>query len=382
MPGQRPGLLPGGDVGDPAQRLLVAPVQHQVGQLVAHDRRRGPVGEFLPHRRPGWRQDQRAPTGRSITRASHRDHKPASRPGNPAASHNSTVDLSCRDSGHGPALWCNLAPGAGQRRVDVADVRGAAPPSRCTSSRRPAPPRTRSGGAWMTLGSTTAIGNPTRDRPWPCQPAVTGDDQGYTPGHASPGINAIFHDPAAALVVDGRVVAAAEEERFSRRKHGKRPVPFSAWELPELSAAWCLDARPGSSRATSTRWPTPSTRRCAAPPTELGLTDPWDHLRVDYAERAPQFLAAALPGLDPERCGSCRTTSRTPPRPASRAVRRGLRGAGPGRPRRGRQPPRRRLPRRRAGDAAPPGAAALARPALRGPHPRTSASCTPATSTR
>lgn len=55
------------------------------------------------------------------------------------------------------------------------------------------------------------------------------------------GINAVFHDPAAALVVDGEIVAAAEEERFTRRKHGKRPVPFSAWELPEQSAAWCLD---------------------------------------------------------------------------------------------------------------------------------------------
>src|SRR5207245_706585 len=55
------------------------------------------------------------------------------------------------------------------------------------------------------------------------------------------GINALFHDPAAALVVDGEVVSAAEEERFSRRKHGKRPVPFSAWELPELSARWCLE---------------------------------------------------------------------------------------------------------------------------------------------
>ena len=52
------------------------------------------------------------------------------------------------------------------------------------------------------------------------------------------GINAIFHDPAAALVVDGVTVAAAEEERFSRRKHGKRPVPFSAWELPEQAARW------------------------------------------------------------------------------------------------------------------------------------------------
>jgi carbamoyltransferase len=34
-----------------------------------------------------------------------------------------------------------------------------------------------------------------------------------------------FMTPAAALVVDGRVVAAAEEERFNRRKHGKRPMP-------------------------------------------------------------------------------------------------------------------------------------------------------------
>src|SRR5213083_84652 len=65
---------------------------------------------------------------------------------------------------------------------------------------------------------------------------------GYTAAMRVLGINAIFHDPAAALVVDGRVVAAAEEERFSRRKHGKRPVPFAAWELPELSARWCLRA--------------------------------------------------------------------------------------------------------------------------------------------
>jgi carbamoyltransferase len=46
------------------------------------------------------------------------------------------------------------------------------------------------------------------------------------------GINAIFHDTAAALVVDGTTVCAIEEERLSRRKHGKRPVPFSTWELP------------------------------------------------------------------------------------------------------------------------------------------------------
>ncbi|GAA3921437.1 carbamoyltransferase family protein [Actinoplanes auranticolor] len=113
------------------------------------------------------------------------------------------------------------------------------------------------------------------------------------------GINAIFHDPAAALVVDGQVVAAAEEERFSRRKHGKRPVPFSAWELPELAAAWCLESaglKPGDLDAVAYSFDPGLTRDAA----ELGLADPWDHLRVDYARRAPQFLAAALPGLDPE----------------------------------------------------------------------------------
>ncbi len=110
------------------------------------------------------------------------------------------------------------------------------------------------------------------------------------------GINAIFHDPAAALVVDGRVVAAAEEERFSRRKHGKRPVPFSAWELPELSAAWCLKAagvRPENLDVVAYSF---DPALCG----DVSATDPWDHLRVDYARRAPQFLATALPGLDPE----------------------------------------------------------------------------------
>ncbi len=36
------------------------------------------------------------------------------------------------------------------------------------------------------------------------------------------GISAFYHDSAAALVVDGRIVAAAQEERFSRRKHDAR----------------------------------------------------------------------------------------------------------------------------------------------------------------
>ncbi|MFC5907988.1 carbamoyltransferase [Streptacidiphilus monticola] len=112
------------------------------------------------------------------------------------------------------------------------------------------------------------------------------------------GINALFHDPAAALVVDGRTVAAAEEERFSRRKHGKRPVPFSAWELPEQAARWCLaqgGLRPQDLDAVCYSFD-PGLSRPAA---ELGLDDPWDPLRVRYAVEAPGFLAEALPGLDP-----------------------------------------------------------------------------------
>jgi carbamoyltransferase len=36
------------------------------------------------------------------------------------------------------------------------------------------------------------------------------------------GISAFYHDSAAALVVDGEIVAAAQEERFSRKKHDSR----------------------------------------------------------------------------------------------------------------------------------------------------------------
>ena len=33
------------------------------------------------------------------------------------------------------------------------------------------------------------------------------------------GISAYYHDSAACLVEDGRIVAAAQEERFTRKKH-------------------------------------------------------------------------------------------------------------------------------------------------------------------
>lgn len=114
------------------------------------------------------------------------------------------------------------------------------------------------------------------------------------------GINAVFHDPAAALVVDGRIAAAAEEERFSRRKHGKRPVPFSTWELPEQAARWCLaqaGLRPADLDAVAYSYDPRLASRPGADITAAG----WEGLRTLYAARAPLFLRAALPGLDPAR---------------------------------------------------------------------------------
>ena len=48
------------------------------------------------------------------------------------------------------------------------------------------------------------------------------------------GISAFYHDSAAALVVDGRIVAAAQEERFTRRKHDAG--------FPQHAVDYCLRA--------------------------------------------------------------------------------------------------------------------------------------------
>jgi len=114
------------------------------------------------------------------------------------------------------------------------------------------------------------------------------------------GINGVFHDPAAALVIDGVTVAAAEEERFTRRKHGKSPAPFSTWELPEQSARWCL-AHAGLTAADLDLVAYSYDPRLARPRNGDITGDGWEGLRTLYAERAPLFLKTALPGLDPSR---------------------------------------------------------------------------------
>ena len=46
------------------------------------------------------------------------------------------------------------------------------------------------------------------------------------------GISAFYHDSAAALISNGAIVAAAQEERFSRKKHDAR--------FPHHAVAYCL----------------------------------------------------------------------------------------------------------------------------------------------
>jgi carbamoyltransferase len=54
------------------------------------------------------------------------------------------------------------------------------------------------------------------------------------------GINSAYHEPAACLIVDGQIVAVAEEERFNRFRHGKLAKIDNADDLPEQAIAFCL----------------------------------------------------------------------------------------------------------------------------------------------
>ena len=44
------------------------------------------------------------------------------------------------------------------------------------------------------------------------------------------GISAFYHDSAATILIDGKIVAAAQEERFTRKKHDFS-YPFNAIEF-------------------------------------------------------------------------------------------------------------------------------------------------------
>lgn len=131
------------------------------------------------------------------------------------------------------------------------------------------------------------------------------------------GINAAFHDSAAALVVDGIVVAASEEERFTRIKHGKRPVPFSTWELPFHAIDDCLrqagvtlddvdhvaysfepeafGTDPGLVEAATATIPMQLGRPAPGSAAASNGTNPWDALFLSSIVNAPGQLADGVP---------------------------------------------------------------------------------------
>lgn len=55
------------------------------------------------------------------------------------------------------------------------------------------------------------------------------------------GINSVYHESAAALLVNGELVAAVEEERFNRIKHGKEANFDNPHQFPERAIRSCLD---------------------------------------------------------------------------------------------------------------------------------------------
>ena len=55
------------------------------------------------------------------------------------------------------------------------------------------------------------------------------------------GINSVYHESAAAILVDGALVAASEEERFNRIKHGKEANVDNPHQFPEHAIRFCLD---------------------------------------------------------------------------------------------------------------------------------------------
>ncbi len=125
------------------------------------------------------------------------------------------------------------------------------------------------------------------------------------------GINAVYHDSAAVIVKGGEVIAAAEEERFTRKKHGKRPIPFSTYELPYYAIDYCLKTAGITLKevdhiaysydpfqllgqyaedATLSLPLEPS-----AHPVGAGWEAPWDPLFVSYIVNAPRQLVGGFP---------------------------------------------------------------------------------------
>ncbi len=122
------------------------------------------------------------------------------------------------------------------------------------------------------------------------------------------GINSVYHDCSATLVRDGEVVAAVEDERFTHVKHGKRPLPFTTWQLPFHAIDYCLSTV-GATLADVDRFAYSYDPRLLqdgvvdraeiALPTQPSVqstsASPWDPLFLSYIVNAPRQLVDGAP---------------------------------------------------------------------------------------
>jgi carbamoyltransferase len=113
------------------------------------------------------------------------------------------------------------------------------------------------------------------------------------------GISAFYHDSAVALLRDGEIVAAAQEERFTRRKHDPR--------FPTQAVDFCL--RQGSIKGSDLNvvafYERPLAKWDRLMETYLGFAprgyDLFEEAMPTWAEvklQLPQHIRAALPGFD------------------------------------------------------------------------------------
>ena len=55
------------------------------------------------------------------------------------------------------------------------------------------------------------------------------------------GINSVYHESSACIIKNGETIAAVEEERFNRVKHGKKSLIYNPHILPVNAINFCFD---------------------------------------------------------------------------------------------------------------------------------------------
>jgi len=118
------------------------------------------------------------------------------------------------------------------------------------------------------------------------------------------GVNCVYHETSAALIIDGKVVNAAEEERFNRNKHGSEARVDNPDEVPLHSIRYCLEqggVKPEELDAVCSSFH-PGLREQEFTVDPYGVTGDWGSVEgeqtfLEGLKKVPGALSAAL-GVD------------------------------------------------------------------------------------